>query len=72
MSLRGYRPQSEFFRKHFDDGFKEGLVWAFERLTEVLGISLSVEQRETLAKADVERLEAIHEALLSSKQWPAD
>jgi hypothetical protein len=80
MSLHGYRPQSEFFRKHFDegrkegleDGLKEGLVRAIEGITEVLGISLSAEQRATLAKADVERLEAIYEALLSSKQWPAD
>jgi hypothetical protein len=76
MSLHGYRPQSEFFRKHFDDGRKEGLkqglLLAIEGLTEVLGVSLSAEQRETLETADVERLRAIHEALLSSKQWPAD
>ena len=84
MSLHGYQPQSEFFRKHFDEGrkegledgrkegLKEGLVRAIEGITEVLGISLSAEQRATLAKADVERLEAIYEALRSSKQWPAD
>jgi hypothetical protein len=47
MSQHGYRPQSEFFRKHFDDGRKEGLeeglVRAIEGITEVLGISLSAE-----------------------------
>jgi hypothetical protein len=72
MSLHGYQPQSEFYRKHFDEGRKEVLLMAIEGLTEVLGIALSAEQRETLAKADVERLMAIHEALRTSKQWPAD
>jgi hypothetical protein len=74
MSLHGYQPQSEFFRKHFDDGVKEGrkeaLIKAIEGLTRVLGITLSPDQRETLEDAEVDRLDAIHEALCSSRQWP--
>ena len=72
MSLHGYQPQSEFFRKHFDQGRKETLVKAIERLTKVLGITLSPEQRETLEIAGVDRLDAIHEALCSSRQWPTE
>jgi hypothetical protein len=84
MSLHGYEFQSEFAKKYaaegrkegleegLKEGFEKGLLMAIEGLTEVLGISLSAERRETLEKADVERLEAIYEALRSSKQWPAD
>jgi hypothetical protein len=79
MSMHGYQPQSEFFRKHFDDGVKEGreegrkgLLTAIEALTEVLGIELSTERREALDKAGIEQLEGIVEALRSSRQWPSD
>jgi hypothetical protein len=79
MSLHGYRPQSEYYRKHFDQGVEEGrkearksLLMAIEALTDVLGIELSAERRETLDKAGIERLEDIVEALRSSRQWPAD
>jgi hypothetical protein len=72
MSLDGYRPQSEYYRKHFDQGRKESLLTAIEALTEVLGIEFSAERRETLGKAGIERLEDIVEALRSSRQWPAD
>jgi hypothetical protein len=80
MSLHGYEFQSEFAKKYaaegrkegIEEGRKEGLLLAIEGLTDVLGISLSAEQRETLEKADVERLKAIYEALRSSKQWPAN
>jgi flagellar biosynthesis/type III secretory pathway protein FliH len=68
---QGYKQcYEEGYREGYKEGLKEGLVRAIEGITEVLGISLSAEQRATLAKADVERLEAIYEALLSSKQWP--
>ena len=46
--------------------------WSSHDIEALLGISLSAEQRETLEKADVERLEVIYEALCSSRQWPAD
>ena len=70
---QGYKQcYEEGYREGYKEGLKEGLVRAIEGLTTMLGISLSAEQRETLAKADAERLEAIHEALCSSKQWPAD
>jgi hypothetical protein len=72
MSLHGYEFQSEFAKKYAAQGRKEGLEEGLLLAAEVLGISLSAEQRETLKKADVERLEAIYEALRSSKQWPAD
>lgn len=76
MSLHGYEFQSEFAKKYAAEGRKEGLeeglIMAIEGLTDVLGISLSAEQRGTLEKADVERLKAIYEELRASKQWPAD
>jgi hypothetical protein len=72
MSLPGYEYQSEYARKYVDQGRKEMLITAIEALTEVLGIELSAEQRDTLEKAGVERLKEIHEALCTSRQWPAD
>jgi predicted transposase YdaD len=92
MSLQGYRPQSEYFRRFFEEGVRAGreegleeglqegrqegrkeiLLMAIEALMEVLGIELSAEQRVTLQSAGVERLEEVHEALRTSRQWPSE
>jgi hypothetical protein len=76
MALHGYEYQSEYARKYVDqgreEGRKEGLLMAIEALTELLGIELSAEQRETLDKAGVQRLKEICEALRTSRQWPSD